>query len=54
VYRAVREVVTLRTEMTGRLSWDMNTMAYVELLDVLPVRWYPANHDETQFARYGK
>ena len=54
VYRAVRDVVTLRTEMTGRLSWDMNSMAYVELLDVLPMRWYPANHDETQFTHYGR
>jgi hypothetical protein len=53
VYRAVRDVVTLRTEMTGRLSWDMNSMAYVELLDVLPIRWYRGNHDETQFTRYG-
>jgi len=54
VYRAVRDVVTLRTEMTGRLSWDMNSMAYVELLDVLPIRWYRANHDETQFTNYGR
>ena len=54
VYRAVRDVVTLRTEMTGRLSWDMNSMAYVELLDILPIRWYPANHDETQFTHYGR
>ena len=54
VYRAVRDVVTLRTDMTGRLSWDMNSMAYVELLDVLPIRWYPANHDETQFTHYGR
>jgi hypothetical protein len=54
VYRAVREVVTLRTEMTGRLSWDMNSMAYVELLDILPIHWYPANHDQTQFTNYGR
>jgi hypothetical protein len=54
VYRAVRDVVTLRTEMTGRLSWDMNSMAYVELLDVMPIRWYRANHDETQFTNYGR
>lgn len=54
VYRAVRDVVTLRTEMTGQLSWDMNSMAYVELLDILPIHWYPANHDQTQFTNYGR
>lgn len=45
----VMTVASLRARHTGRLSWDMNTMAYVELLDVLPIRWYPGNHDETQF-----
>lgn len=52
VFKAVQTVATLRTEMTGKISWDMNTMAYVELLDVLPVRWYAAGHDETQFSNY--
>jgi hypothetical protein len=45
-------VASLRARLTGRLSWDMNTMAYVELLEALPVRWYPANHDQTQFTNY--
>jgi hypothetical protein len=54
VFDAVETVASLRTRLTGRLSWDMNTMAYVELLDVLPVRWYPAGHDETQFTHYGR
>ena len=49
-----KDVVTLRTEITGRLSWDMNSMAYVELLDVLPIRWYRADHDKTQFTNYGR
>ena len=51
---AVKTVAGLRARLTGKLSWDMNTMAYVELLDVLPVYWYPANHDETQFTHYGR
>jgi hypothetical protein len=54
VYQAVRDVVEMRTRITGQLSWDMNSMAYVELLDILPIRWYPANHDETQFTNYGR
>ena len=48
----IKEVATLRTRRTGRISWDMNTMAYVELLDVLPIRWYPGDHDETQFTGF--
>lgn len=52
VYNAVKTVASLRTRMTGKISWDMNTMAYVELLDVLPIRWYRAGHDETQFSNY--
>jgi hypothetical protein len=50
---AVTTVASLRAKLTGRLSWDMNTMAYVELLDMLPIHWYQADHDETQFTRYG-
>lgn len=52
VFNAIRTVATLRTKMTGKISWDMNTMAYVELLDVLPIRWYSADHDETQFSHF--
>jgi hypothetical protein len=52
VNESVQTVASLRAKMTGRLSWDMNTMAYVELLDLFPVRWYSANHDETQFTNF--
>lgn len=52
VAEAVKTVATLRTKMNGKISWDMNTMAYVELLDVLPIRWYQGNHDETQFTNF--
>lgn len=51
---AVKTVASLRARLTGRLSWDMNTLAYVELLDCLPFGWYEAGHDETQFLRYGR
>jgi hypothetical protein len=49
---AVKTVATLRTRLTGTVSWDMNPMAYVELLDMLPIRWYNGVHDETQFTHY--
>ena len=52
VAATVKTVASLRARLTGKLSWDMNTMAYVELLDCLPIRWYRANHDETQFLEY--
>lgn len=52
VAKAIKTVATLRTEMTGKISWDMNTMAYTELLEILPIRWYSANHDETQFTNF--
>lgn len=50
----VKTVATMRTKMTGKVSWDMNTMAYVELLDVLPIRWYRGGHNETQFTGFGR
>ena len=50
----IQTVATLRTKQTGRVSWDMNTMAYVELLDVLPIQWYRGGHDETQFTGFGR
>ena len=52
VAEAIKTVATLRTRMNGKISWDMNTMAYVELLDVIPIRWYQGNHDETQFTNF--
>lgn len=50
--RSIKTIATLRTELTGKISWDMNTMAFVELLDILPIRWYYGNHDETQFTNF--
>lgn len=52
VAHAVKTVATLRAQLTGKVSWDMNTMAYVELLDVLPIRWYAADHGAPQFTNY--
>lgn len=54
VYECIKTLVTLRTKMTGKISWDMNSMAYLELLDILPYRWYYGGHDETQFTNYLK
>jgi hypothetical protein len=54
LFEAVRAVATTRARITGRLSWDMTTLAYVELLNCIPFKWFKANHDETQFLNYRK
>lgn len=52
VAEAVKTVATLRTKFTGKISWDMSTMAYVELLDILPIRWYYGDHNNSQFDNF--
>lgn len=37
---------------THRLSWEVNTLSRVERLKRLPIRWYQADHNETQFTNY--
>jgi hypothetical protein len=49
---AIKAVVRLRLELTGEVPWDMNTLAHVEMLNVVPIRWYPGNHDASQFTGY--
>ena len=45
-------VLHIRTTHTGKITWDVNTLSYVELLDVLPFRWYLGNHDHTPFTGF--
>jgi hypothetical protein len=52
LFEAVKSVVTMRTKATGTISWDVNTLAFVELLDVLPIRWYSGDHNASQLANY--
>jgi hypothetical protein len=54
LFDAVHSVVNMRARVTGKLSWDMTTLAYVELLNCIPFKWFKANHDETQFLNYRK
>lgn len=39
-------------ERTRRISWEVNTLARLERLKRLPIRWYKADHNETQFTNY--
>jgi hypothetical protein len=50
--QAAKTVIDLRTRHTGTISWDVNTLAFLELLDVIPMRWYRGNHDATQLTNY--
>lgn len=45
-------VAQLRTRCTGTISWDVNTLAFLELLNVVPIRWYPGDHNATQLTNY--
>ena len=39
--------------LTKNISWEVNTLARVELLDKsLPIWWYQADHDQTMFTNY--
>jgi hypothetical protein len=49
---AVQAVITLRTEMTKTISWDVNSLAFLEHLNVVPIRWYKGNHDASQLTNY--
>lgn len=49
---AIRKDVLARLNATNYVSWEVNAWARVELGDTLPIRWYRANHDQTQFTGY--
>lgn len=34
---------------TRRAEWEVNTLARLEQLDLLPIRWYQADHNSTMF-----
>lgn len=49
---AMKTLIALRTSFTQRLCWDNSSWSYAELLNMLPMRWYPGNHDASQFTGY--
>ena len=51
-HQAVLDVTLERLAKTGRVTWEINDWAVVESLGLLPIRWYAANHDQTQFTNY--
>lgn len=51
-FRVAMVLTAMRADLTKRICWDNSTWSYIELLNVLPMRWYPGNHDETQLTGY--
>lgn len=50
-HEAVRDV-TLERLSTGRVTWEINDWAEVERRKLVPIRWYKADHNATQFTNY--
>jgi FkbM family methyltransferase len=51
-HEAVREVTLERIATTARVTWEINDWAEVERRKMVPIRWYAASHDLTQFTNY--
>ncbi len=51
-HEAVRAVTLERLAKTGRVTWEVNDWAEVERRKMVPIRWYKADHNATQFTNY--
>jgi hypothetical protein len=51
---AVKSLTQLRAQTTGTITWDVNTLAQIEQLGLLPMQWYRGNHDATQFTGFAQ
>jgi len=51
-HEAVRSVTLERLVRDNYLTWEVNDWAEVERRGSLPIRWYKADHDQTQFTNY--
>jgi hypothetical protein len=51
-HEAVREVTLERLVTAAKVTWEINDWAEVEGHRELPIRWYKADHNQTQFTNY--
>jgi len=51
-HEAVKDVTLSRLAATNHVTWEVNDWAVVESLKVLPIRWYKADHNQTQFTNW--
>lgn len=52
LYDAVKLMATQRIMQTHNATWEVNTLARIDLQNVLPIRWYLADHDTSLFTGY--
>ncbi len=52
LHDAVRAVTLERLARDRYVTWEVNDWAEVDRRGVLPIRWYRADHDQTQFTNY--
>ena len=48
----VQAIVMLHTNVTKRITFEVNTLARAEQTGKVPIRWYKADHNETMFTGY--
>lgn len=48
----IQAIVMLHTNVTKRITFEVNTLARAEQTGKLPFRWYKADHDQTMFTGY--
>lgn len=51
-HEAVRDVTLARLARDNYLTWEVNDWAAVEGRGDLPIQWYKADHNQTQFTNY--
>lgn len=52
LYSAARNDVEHHILKTRNASWDVNTLARLEMKQALPIRWYQADHNKTMFTGF--
>jgi hypothetical protein len=48
----IRAVATIHAMRRNKITWEVNTWARLEQENILPIRWYQADHNETMFTNY--
>lgn len=48
----IKAVTLLHLNVTRRVTWEVNTLARAEQTGKVPIRWYVADHNASQFENY--
>lgn len=52
LHASVRDVTLERLARNRYVTWEINDWAEVDRRGMLPIRWYAADHNQTQFTNY--